>query len=540
MHKKIISVIAGIALFSFSVLPVFGDVAKKEKSDSLPHTAVHGSIALTESLPTTLGESVAVSAENFLSVEAITHQADKNISPPQYRFSIEKKDKTIGDLSLVTPIIPKGAAVRKKNQVAVWFRPSLALAAEISPSSSFSGIDKNSIDRALIYLSSEQHEDGSFGKQDLYAMTYYAVAALGRWGKANTVQYTLGLEYLKKTIPKNNRERALKAHVLFELGEPYESLVGTIISAQNTDGGFGYDKGYDSDPLTTLEVFLLLNVNQTIAATYTNAWNGALYYFATHIGQDGNISFSYKGPPGIYIMNRYAQALDFLKGYTAEFNGNIYQIGDAVGAIPTALQQILFQENSSRRAISYALSSQTFELYGFSEQAVLARNALLSKQDVHGSFDNEVLSTVIAIDTLGGPDLVINAVQPVQQLTTGVPGELSVQAQNTGTRSITVGRLHFFIDAAYGNQYFDFKDSGIELKPGETLNLIWPIEYSQLFVGNTKVHFFADIPNDLQKSTNTFSSEIFVNANSQKMAAAPVYFVAFTTVYAGKPAIQYY
>ena len=120
----------------------------------------------------------------------------------------------------------------------------------------YEGIEQHPTDFALYYLSQIQNDDGSFGTSNIYETTVEVALALSRINRVDNSQFDLAVQYIQQAEPKNNREKAMKARMLYSLGfvAEHAQLLDEVVADNLEQSVFGIDKFYTQDIETNLEV----------------------------------------------------------------------------------------------------------------------------------------------------------------------------------------------------------------------------------------------------------------------------------------------
>ncbi|OGH77302.1 MAG: hypothetical protein A3C10_04175 [Candidatus Magasanikbacteria bacterium RIFCSPHIGHO2_02_FULL_48_18] len=414
-------------------------------------------------------------------------------------------------------------------------------AAEFVPIMDFyDGIEDVPIDYALQYLSQHQNLDGSFGAYSRYETTFLVFFSLIEWGKTDNDQYDLALEYLTNATPTNNRERAFKIRVLFALEQPYAPLLSELLATQNDDNGFGFDAYYASDVLTSLEVLLTLSQSELLNANFLT-WGKTFGYVANHIESDGTIRFTEESAPSFYLMNRVARDMFPMNGYVVELNGKTYDIEDITNSVVGFLDnQVKTNPETLLGAvdpIDYALTAETLAVYE-KQSAVAVKNLLEEMQQADGGFGG-ILPTMYALSALAQGDLSLTGLVPLSTLTTGVPGSLNVSIYNNGIAPVSSGKVYLFADQYQLDFLFDFAGQNVVLPPDATMELEWPLDNTNMFVGTTEFRYYAEALNEMRYTNNWIQKTFTFAKHPQNMPASPVSYIAYKSVFQGTPAVQF-
>ena len=171
----------------------------------------------------------------------------------------------------------------------------------------YDGIEKNPVDRMLLYISSQQQSDGGLTGPDRYLTTANAALILTEARLMDNDQYSAMVSFLKSAPTETVREQAMKARVLSSLNDKgYEDILTALLKLQHGDGGFGLTPYHQSDALTTLEVAWAMWATQYYKKD-SQPLAKALLYAALSVDKDGAVRYSADGPASPYLVARMLQ-----------------------------------------------------------------------------------------------------------------------------------------------------------------------------------------------------------------------------------------
>ncbi|MFH1514362.1 MAG: CARDB domain-containing protein, partial [bacterium] len=395
----------------------------------------------------------------------------------------------------------------------------------------YDGIGENTMDSALYYLSSIQNPDGSFGEYNQYEFTAEIVLLLSSFNKTDNDQFYAAIQYLTATEPQNNREKAMKARLMAGLGEPYQNYLDELVSAQNTDGGFGLENNYNSDVLTTLETALAL-----YAADYSlqDALPAALYFVMTQISANGSMYYTSNSDPGYYLINVAAQSLYPFRTMTiAGDGGPSIVVQDKINAL------LSFLDANYDDTIDEAMALRTFRIYETQpDDQESLRESVTEKQYYDGSFGNSLYTTIEAMKALSQPDLVLTNLQSTGSLVNKSAASFALTVKNIGYGTSDAAYIHNFIDNFDIENTIDLSAQNVTLAPGEevTINITYPDTGS--FIGDTEFKFYIEGENESDYTNNWLSENFTFASAADGSPALPMYFIAQKHSIKGFPALN--
>lgn len=406
----------------------------------------------------------------------------------------------------------------------------------------YDGIAESPADHALYYVSTKQNEDGSFGDYNQFIFTSELVDRLARYNLTDNTQFTSALNYLTNYNPINNRELAIKIRLLKALGQNYDTQLAAMRANKNSDGGYGLEEYYDSDIISTIEVF---NTYNTVGYNADDAPLRVLVYLLLRVPDDGNLAFTPNSNMSYYLTDRLLQALKPYEDLRVEAegaNGAISilirdKINNLLGALQrnydTAANTIL----GSKAAIDYAATLDAFKLYNVLPGEWLDLEGRISGfQAMNGSFGNDWSALVAGLKIWEKADLKIINAEAVGALQNGQPATLRLTIKNTGQRSADDAKLYIFVDD-YKMMEMDLSGQGLVIDPKDMVNLEFAIPNPSLFIGQNKFTFYIESQREKNFANNWLEKDFVFANNPDGLAAMPLYFTAYKFEYANTPAM---
>jgi hypothetical protein len=244
--------------------------------------------------------------------------------------------------------------------------------------------------QAEIYLESSQNLDGSWGTDPatLYFETTEAVKALHSLGRMGDT-YQRGVNFISGYTIGGVEDTARRVTSLFDSGKNISNDLNDIMNAQNTDGGFGFDAGYDSDAYHTA---LALTAFSTAGVSDPAIISPAINYLSYQQKTDGSFGLS-TDHDSIYLTALATTALfQFSDSY-----GLTIQLDDASTWLKTKqnLDGGFGEAGSTVFETSHALMAllNAEPTYSGIQDAL---DYLTANQNPDGSFDGDVYSTAVA------------------------------------------------------------------------------------------------------------------------------------------------
>jgi len=405
----------------------------------------------------------------------------------------------------------------------------------------YSGIEKYSSDNALYYISNQQNADGSFGDTSLYENTAQVVWALSEYGRTNNDQYTAAVNYLKNTAPENIREQAVKARVLYGLGLPYQSILDDIIANRNKDGGYGLQKGYVSDVITTGEV-----VTTLWAGNYSiqDALPKGLLFISSQIPSDGGMRFTANSNPSYFLINFTAQYLYPFKSFTlANDSGVSIPLQPKINSL---LNYLSLQFDSSAERLLGAESSldesatiNTWNIYQTDlDKAKLLTSSLQEKQFIDGSFDQSNLATLSALKVIAKPDLILTNLVSTGSLINKSQASFSLTIQNRGYAPAVTTTIYLFAESYNTGIKINLKDLVSAIEPNETITINFNISDTISYFGDVEIKMYAEDDGDINYDDNWIAKTFTFASAANNSPALQMFYMAGKHVIAGNPSLN--
>jgi antitoxin (DNA-binding transcriptional repressor) of toxin-antitoxin stability system len=283
---------------------------------------------------------------------------------------------------------------------------TLSASAELpaDPGLYYEGIEDSPRDFALYGLMGSQDDSGAFGfdPDSQLSETYFAVKGLLEAGYDITLpQIASAVSFLSSQEPKNKTE---EAYVLFGKkwsGVDISGEISTLLADQNDDGGFGWKKGYASDPLSSISVLKVLDEYPSIYSSERNA----VVSFLQNLSGTGGMKYNAVSDPDVYLSALLIDALENQDSASFPAKGNA----------KTFLEN---QASESSFVYSNQLEAQAFSLWVGKKQYNLDTFApafftedLLYWQGSSGLIRQNITLTSMALPFL--PELIVaNNVSP--------------------------------------------------------------------------------------------------------------------------------
>jgi len=404
----------------------------------------------------------------------------------------------------------------------------------------YNGIEKNTLDNALYYISNSQNTDGSFAQVSKYEETGETALALADVGRTNSTQFLDALNYLINTAPQNNREKAIKARLMVGLGQPYQVYLDEFIAEENSDHGYGMDIGYESDILTTMEGALAMySANYSIQDKLPLS----LYYVLSHIPDNGALKYNSDGPVSYYLINRVVQSLKPFQSMTvANDQGVNISVQNKINSLLTYLSSQFSDDTQTllgtADAIDEVMILRTWKMYGVeSARQKVLENKLVESQYIDGSFGNSLRANVQALQTLDKPDLVLSNLQSSGTLESRQAAVFNLTVENRGYAPATNSIIYIFADNVNTGMTINLGTAGITIQPNETINLNLTIPDTKSYTGSMDLKFYIEPSIDVDFDNNWIYGTFSFAPAADGTPALPMYYAAFKYSLNGNPAI---
>ncbi|MBI5746888.1 MAG: terpene cyclase/mutase family protein [Nitrospirae bacterium] len=272
---------------------------------------------------------------------------------------------------------------------------------------SYAHAQQTSIDNGLFYLYSNQNQDGSWGgtatSLNIPLQTTATTAKTLQLMGVTDISLNNALGFLSAQTPNSVDDLSLKIETLTPTGAAdVTTLVSSIKSAQQTDGGFGIDleKEYTSDTIDTLSALHALEVagqaDTTTASTVIN-------FLLAGQNTDGGWGIIKGNPSEIFYTSL---AFLVLNDFKRSFN--------LTSSLSSASSYLISRQNLDgsfgnsifETALSFqALTRSTLDLAIRSA----AISYLTSTQLADGSWDEDPYSTALALRALSDSGIISSA-----------------------------------------------------------------------------------------------------------------------------------
>ncbi len=318
-----------------------------------------------------------------------------------------------------------------KNKIAIIFTViSLVLVGALAHA------QQTSIDNGLFYLYSNQSSDGSWGGSatslnSVFQTTATTAKTLQLMGVTD-ISLTNAIGYLSAQTTDNVDDLSHQLEVLAGSGTDVTSIIASIKSAQQTDGGWGIDleKSFPSDIVDTLSVLQALEVaGQADATTASNAIN----YLLANQNTDGGWGIIKGNPSEVFYTSL---AFLVLNDFKRSFN--------LTSSLSSASNYLISRQNLDgsfgnsifETALAYqALTRSTLDL--ISRSAAIAY--LISSQLPDGSWDEDPYSTALALRALSDSGIISSAqINPIN-LTKVIDGISQPASTYSAYETMTIG-----------------------------------------------------------------------------------------------------
>jgi hypothetical protein len=246
------------------------------------------------------------------------------------------------------------------------------------------------ISQAGAYLESEQNLDGSWGidPATLYFETTEAVKSLNFLGRTGDA-YQRGVNFIIENTIGGIEDQARRIDSVFPSGKDVSNDLSSIISAQNSDGGFGFDADYESDAYHTALALIALT---TAGVSDPAIISPTVTYLSSQQKTDGSFGLS-TDHDSIYLTSLAAMALYAF----SDTYGLDLQLDDVSTWLKTKqnLDGGFGEAGSTVFETSYALMAMLNVEPNFSGIQD-ALDYLTANQDPDGSFNGDIYSTAVA------------------------------------------------------------------------------------------------------------------------------------------------
>nr|WP_319396084.1 prenyltransferase/squalene oxidase repeat-containing protein [uncultured Desulfobacter sp.] len=247
------------------------------------------------------------------------------------------------------------------------------------------------ITQAAIYIESNQNDNGSWGNDP--AITYFetveAVKILSELGLTGA-SYQRGVNFISDYAIGGVEDNAHKVNAVVDAGRNIDEELDIILNAQNSDGGFGFDQGYESDVYHTA---LALSALNKAGVSDTGVLGTTVSYLVNQQNTNGAFSLS-DDHESIYLTALVAETLHLIGGQSSQVN--------------LAIQWLLTMQNTDggfgENASSIFESSRVYKLLHTVspdlQEADEVHDYIVSQQYVNGSYNNDIYQTATAAQCL--------------------------------------------------------------------------------------------------------------------------------------------
>jgi len=402
-------------------------------------------------------------------------------------------------------------SVRKKT---AYSFPGLKIANAEDPAmpiiNYYEGIEDNDIEHMLYYLSRNQNDDGSYGTFNRYDLSGQIALSLSRFNMTDNDQYLLLLDYLKNAVPVNNREKAIKARLMFGLGESYEDLITDLIAQKNSDGGYGLDRYYQSDPQTTLEVIWALWVTNT---GYDHQLPQAINYVLGQISPEGIMKYTENDVSSYYLINKTVEYLFPFRDLSVGGGVDNVAISDKTDAL---LGYLLSQYDiDSVSMVDAAINDDMMFAYGLKlfgaedEIFTALRHRISESRWFDGSYGDSMYGLVAGLKLLTRPDLEITDITSSGVTVNGSELQLNLTIKNHGYEISGDADLHFIADNFHLAQNMLSGVDALEIPPQGQVMLTYNFSGTSSLIGATDLKFYIEQDNESDYRNNWKSQSFF-------------------------------
>jgi len=383
------------------------------------------------------------------------------------------------------------------------------------------------LETGIAWIKNNQNSAGSWSKNEKTEIvdTSAVFAFLKRVEEIPSFEYQKAVDWFGLTFPENSDYLAEKVISLAGIDQDISYLADFLASQINEQNfGFGYQKNYQSDIITTAKVLKAIN-----ASDYSDSWEdgvytlkGALQYLLLFQNSDGGWPKVRNGQSDIKTT---ALVLEALRPYRTYILGGTPQ-GEIV--IRTKIDLgINYLKNKQNPDGSWQDVEGTAKVYdallnyrqypNYNQQAL---NYLLFNQNEDGSFANQnIYATSKALQAIAKPDIAVTSIQNTSGTIPNEPTAVEIAITNAGynkSQNINFkakpGAFHLFADGKeLALEYEQEHPDTITLEPRAAL--ILDAVLLNLPFGPHTVEFFVDYEGiELDKENNKKTAEfIFDN-----------------------------
>ncbi len=379
------------------------------------------------------------------------------------------------------------------------------------------------VETGVAWLKNNQNPQGSWGQDGKTEVinTSAVVSLLKYIEQAPSLEYQDAIDWFNLTYPENSDYLAEKVISLSEAGQDISYLAEFLASQINErDGGFGYQKDYQSDIITTAKVLKAIT-----AAGYNDPGADPVYTLKSvllYLLQSQN-------PDGSWPKVRGAQSdiktttlvLEAFKPYQTYTLGGTPQ-GDIIIQAKIDLG-INYLKNAQNPDGSWQDVEGTAKVYdvllnyqqypNYSQEAL---NYLTSNQDIDGSFaEQNIYVTAKALKAIAKPDIAVTNIQNISETIPNEPTVAEITIINLGyfkSESINFKAephaFHLIVDGEEVSiEYEPEHPNTIILEPNA--QLILEVIFLNLAFGSHIIEFSVDYDEvEFDKTNNQKSVEL--------------------------------
>ncbi len=395
--------------------------------------------------------------------------------------------------------------------------------------STFSFANSTAITNGLSWLTTNQNSDGSFGITETSILDTTNVLDTLRLLQPTSTTYLTGVTWLSSQSVTSTDFLARQIISLSSVGVGITSDLTNLLGIENIDNGWGGDISATSMINDTVLALDALNaVNYSNQTTISNA----ILYLVTNQNSDGGWGFYAGDDSNVYMTAMVLQVFDELKAtYNLSF------------PISNAAQYLLSHQNSdggfgSSPSTVYETALSFLALLKSGQGSALplqsAINYITTTQSADGSWNEDAYSTALALRALGSylPNLYINESEigiSYTAVTVGSIISISAILHNNGGLGATNATVALQITGANGAS--SIVDStivpSIDAGQSQALSFTWN---TQGFAGKNTVCVTAD-PNNLIEELNKADNTgcITINIGNLPDLVVPSSGISFTS-----------
>lgn len=415
-------------------------------------------------------------------------------------------------------------------------------------SSSGGGAVATTTAAVIDFLINDQNQDGSWGSgSNKFITTVAVVDALNFVGETGT-EYDSGIDWLDSYITNNNDFLAQQLEVFVQSGGATSTAEILAYALDEGTGGFVFDRGYESDPLTTAHALQALTESEyeDPGANPDLTTALAMYYLIQTQRFDGGWSVFDGGVSSIPVTTEVIGALLPYKHQSLSgFETEDVEIDDTLDPAVSSLTGTQMSNGTwNNNLLNTALAFYTIKAAGTNPiYAPDTLSYLQSQQGGDGSFSNgnpyvtaKVLKALY-VSTAALGVLVTDDIVPLTSLQTSSTTSIRIDITNSGDLTVDSGVLHVLADD-YLIGSFDFATYGIVIEPSETEEITVDIPNTVGYVGDVVFEVFVEGADDIVYPDSRYSETLSFAEADGDMPGLPIYFIAHKYVIGNDPAIN--